>query len=175
MENNEFNELAEMLFGLAGNFGDTIDEYTVKMWLRCFEADGITVEQIREAAIKIMQNVEFPKMPTYAQFRKYILGSEKDNAHAQVDIILDILRRNGGTIEPKFEDPVTDHLMKTRWKWKQWASTVLEDEIKWWRKEFIEAYQSYAANSGKIEEVQKLTAPQKLRKLTNNIGNEAST
>lgn len=170
METSEFNELAEIMFGLAGNFGDTIDEYTVKMWLRCFEADGVTIDQIRKAAIKIMQNAEFPKMPTYGQFRKYIFGSERDNAQVQADVVLVALQQNGSRVKPKFLDPVTDHLMSTRWKWSQWASTVLEDEIKWWRKEFVEAYQSYANNPEKIENIKKLTASSGVTNLISAVG-----
>ncbi|MBS3777490.1 MAG: hypothetical protein KGY70_20005 [Bacteroidales bacterium] len=172
MNKEERKELAEILYGLAGNFGDSVDDQTAKIWARGFEFEGITMDQIKAAAMRILKTRTISKMPTFAEFLEAINGSKKDNAQAQADIVFETLRRNGATSEPIFEDPVTNHLMSTRWKWKNWASSVLEDEIKWWRKEFIEAYQSYAANPENVEQVQKLTAPQRLQKLISGIGDE---
>jgi len=38
--------------------------------------------------------------------------------------------------------------MTFRWKYQTWAATVAESELKWWRKEFLEAYQAHAENGG---------------------------
>lgn len=170
MEEHEFNELAEILFGLAGNFGDTIDEYTIKLWLRCFETEKITVDQIRKAAIQIMQNAEFPKMPTYAQFRKYIFGSPADKAQQQADLVIEFLRTNGRMATPIFSDPITGHLMRTRWPYRTWAAEVKESELVWWRKEFIEAYKSYAKNPDTVPANRQLEAGQQVKKLAEGIG-----
>jgi len=170
MNKQERQALAEILFGLAGNFGDTVDNNTVKIWARGFESEGISLDQIRYAALKILKTRTISKMPTFAEFLEAINGSNKDNAQAQADIVLETLQQRGSRINPKFLDPVTAHLMSTRWKWERWAPNVTEDEVKWWRKEFIEAYQAYAGRPEMVEEVQKLAAPERLKKLVSGIG-----
>jgi len=172
MNKEERKELAEILYGLAGNFGDSVDNHTAKIWARGFEAEGISLEQIRVAAMKILKTRTIAKMPTFAEFLEAINGSKKDNAQAQADVVLETLQQQGGRAKPEFSDPITQHLMSTRWKWERWAPNVREDEIKWWRKEFIEAYQSYAAHPENVEHVQRLTAPQRLQKLVSGIGSD---
>jgi hypothetical protein len=172
MNRDEREELGTILFGLAGNFNDTVDNYTVKIWARGFESEGITMDQVKTAAMKILKTRTISKMPTFAEFLEAIHGSKKDNAQVQVDIVLETLHRHGSRIRPKFTDPITQHLMLTRWKWERWGANVREDEIKWWRKEFVEAYQSYANNPENVEYVQRLTAPERLQKLVSGIGAE---
>ncbi len=142
----------------------------MKIWARGFESEGITLDQIRKAALKILKTRTISKMPTFAEFLEAISGSKKDKAQVQADIVLKMLRRNGSQAKPDFDDPVTVHLMSSRWQWERWARTVLEDEIKWWRKEFIEAYQSYTGRPEMINEVKRIAAPEQLRQLTETIG-----
>ena len=172
MNKEERKEFAEILYGLAGNFGDTVDDHTAKIWARGFESEGISLDQIRQAAMKILKTRTIAKMPTFAEFLQAIQGSSKDNAHAQADIVLEVLQQQGSRINPEFSDPVTAHLMSTRWRWERWAPYVKEDEIKWWRKEFIEAYQAYAGRPEMVEHVKKVAAPQRLKRLASGIGNE---
>lgn len=170
MNKQQTAELSEILYGLAGNFGDQIDKPTVKMWIKAFDADGVTLEQIRKAAGQILRTRRISKMPTYAEFIGQIYGDSKDRAQAQADVVLDFLRRNGARTDPEFEDPVTAFLMSARWKYREWAAGLKESEVVWWRKEFIEAYQSYAKKPEMISTARQLGAGEKVKQLAAEIG-----
>lgn len=170
MNEDEKNQLASILFGLAGNFGDTVDKYTINIWCKAFRDDGVSIDQIRKAAGQILRKRKISKMPTYAEFIEYIHGDSKDKAQRQADTVLDFLRRNGAKGEPKFDDPVTAYLMSVRWQYQQWASSLKESEVVWWRKEFIEAYQSYAKNPEAIPTDRQLEGSEKVKQLAAGIG-----
>ena len=42
------------------------------------------------------------------------------------------LHRYGKGVAPEFEDPITRHLMSTRWKYGSWAAYVVEADLRWW-------------------------------------------
>lgn len=46
---------------------------------------------------------------------------------------------------PEFDDPITRHLMSTRWRYCSWAASVVEDDLKWWFRDFVRAYQAHAS------------------------------
>lgn len=171
MTDKQFREdMAKTLLGLAGNFGDTFDAYTLDMWRKMFKRDGISLEQIDAAAIKIMRSRKISKMPTYAEFLEYIHGSSADKAQQQADVVIDFLRTNGRMSKPDFKDSITAHLMRTRWPYQTWAAEVKESELVWWRKEFIEAYKSYAKNPDTVPASRQLEAGQRVKGLAENIG-----
>ena len=88
-------------------------------------------------------------MPMVSEFVSAIksqstpLLSRQSNAEIQVDIVLKKLRCYGRDAHVDFKDPITFALMTTRWRYNSWAGEVMEHDLKWWRKEFIEAYQAY--------------------------------
>ena len=171
MTDKQFREnMVKTLLGLAGNFGDTFDAYTLDMWRKMFKRDGISLEQIDAAAIKIMRSRKISKMPTYAEFLEYIQGSPADKAQQQADMVIDVLRTKGRMVDPIFPDTITAHLMRTRWPYKTWAAEVKESELVWWRKEFIEAYKSYSKNPDTIPANRQLEAGQKVKRLAEGIG-----
>jgi hypothetical protein len=170
MTGEDRNQLASILFGLAGNFGDTIDKHTINIWCKAFAEDGINIDQIRKAAGRILRTRKISKMPTYAEFIEHIHGDAKDKAQRQSDIVLDFLRKNGARAEPEFDDPVTAYLMQNRWPYKSWAASLKEAEVVWWRKEFIEAYQSYAKRPDAIPADRQIEAGEKVKQLACGIG-----
>jgi len=62
-------------------------------------------------------------------------------------------------------DDIAIHLMTKRWPYKAWASEVLESELKWWVKEFSEAYRAYTETEAPIQ----IEAPRKVKELTENM------
>lgn len=171
--NRKFREeLANILLGLAGNFGDTFDAPTLEMWHKMVKTDGFSLEQVRQAAVEIMRTRTIAKMPTYAEFVEYIQGSAKDQAAVQADIVIEMLDRVGATRQPEFSDPITAHLMSKLWKWKRWASKVKEDELKWWRRDFIEAYHTYSRIG--IEKSPQIEAGADVKRLSAGIGQEST-
>jgi len=111
-------------------------------------------------------NKFFPKPADLIEFlREKEKAVEKNKAIQEADNILKHLKYNGASKIPVFNDPVTKYLMKTRWRWYQWASTVLDSELKWWHKEFVAAYNSYDAT-----QIKQIGTPiKKVSKLIENI------
>ena len=67
---------------------------------------------------------------------------EANKALLEADKILTHLKYYGATEYPDMADPVTKHLMTGRWNYKRWASSVLENELVWWKKEFMASYEA---------------------------------
>jgi len=95
-----------------------------------------------------------------------IKGVGGDKAILEADKILSHLKFYGATKYPKYTDPVTKHLMETRWPYKTWAINLLSKERTWWKKEFILSYKSFQASGDKP---QQLTS-KKVLKLIEKIG-----
>ena len=161
-------EFAEVVFGLAANFGVKIPDGLLEIWHDTFKADGISLEQIRFAAGKIIRSKKdgYGRMPTYAEFIEIIQGGNKeDKALVIANEIIVHLRTYGSRVCPKL-DSIAKHLMIKRWPYPEWSSMVLEDELKWWTKEFCEAYNAYSARDVPL----KIEASQDVKKLVNSIG-----
>lgn len=67
----------------------------------------------------------------------------KDRAEIEAGKVLDHLHRYGKGGIPEFGDPITRHLMTTRWRYGSWAAYVIESDLKWWHKDFVRAYQAH--------------------------------
>lgn len=135
-----------IVIGLAANFGAQIPEGLLQLWLNTFTEDGISLEQIKIAAGKIIRSKKdgYGRMPTYAEFFEIIKGSDDDKALVTANEIIKHLHEHGSRVFPNLSDPIAKQLMTKRWPYYDWASQVLESELKWWVKDFCEAYHSYS-------------------------------
>ena len=100
------------------------------------------LNEIKEACSKHIEGCNwFPKI---AELNEILPAQHvpqiESVANVQAAHILDMIRRNGSRYEPKWEDPITDGLMHTRWKWSSLCGTSTEDNEKWFVKEFVDAY-----------------------------------
>ena len=108
----------------------------------------------------------FPKISEIINFIKEEQPQIKDLAEIQATEVLKQMQECGYCNTPKFTDPVTIELMKHRFNFVSLCKTMKESEIKWFVKEFIQAYQAFNRNRENllIEEM-----PSKLKKITNNL------
>ena len=97
---------------------------------------------------------------------KQIQQDKEDKALLIANNIISHLKTHGSRVFPKLDDLVAKHLMTKRWPYYEWAAAVIESELKWWTKEFCEAYRSYAALDVPME----IMAPEAVRKLVSSIG-----
>lgn len=143
----DYEKFSKVIFALAGNFGATIEPATLDIWYDILVADGVTYQQLQQAAQKIIRSKKdgYGRLPTYAELLEAIRGQQpqvEDVALVEANKILNHLRINGARAYPCLDDPVTRLLMTTRWEYYRWASQVAESELKWWVKEFCEAYRA---------------------------------
>ena len=159
-------EFTKIIIGLAANFGVKIPEGLIELWQNAFREDGISLEQIRYAAGKILRKPanRYGRMPTYDEFIEIIQGGNKeDKALVIANEIIAHLKMRGSRVFPKLDDEIAKYLMTKRWPYYEWAAAVIESELKWWVKEFCEAYSSYSA----LETPMEIAAPEAVKKLMN--------
>lgn len=133
--------------------------------------EPFTDDQCQKVFNSIVLSLKFFPMPV--DIIEAILGSPKqieqnkeDKALVIANNIISHLKTHGSRVFPKLDDPTAKHLMTKRWPYYEWAAAVIESELKWWVKEFCEAYKSYTA----LEEPMKIAAPENVKKLINSIG-----
>ena len=170
-------DFAQIIMGLAANFGAKVPAGLTELWENAFREDGISLDQIRNAAGQILRSRtdSYGRMPTYAEFIEKIQGKQEDKAQIAANEIITHLKKHGANTPLKLNDQIAIHLMSTRWEYKQWASSVLEKELTWWVKDFCEAYRAYSKSSG----FDTIGAPETkgqiqegVKKLTEGIANE---
>jgi len=127
-----------------------------------------TIEQVEAGVKKLLLKWAYNTRPTIYHLVKAIDPTPqiKAKAHVQADLILEHVKKYGAKEWPLLDDPITRHLMTTRWPYFTWASNITESESKWWHKEFVEAYEVYSES----ETIPQIEAPEKLKQLTGSIG-----
>lgn len=135
-----YTEVAKAIMALAINAGVKIPDGLIEIWHEAFIQDGYTIEQIKTAASRMIRTKKdfYGRMPTYAELMEAPQNRIADNAEIQATLVISQI----GNDYPIFTDPITKHLMSTRWNWNRWPKEVLESELKWFIKEFKEAYLS---------------------------------
>ena len=126
-------------------------------------SDVLTAAYYRAMATQSMAEIEhaitraitecrfFPKP---VELLELINAKPEDHALVIANEIVSHLKRYGSGVYPNLDQhPIAKRLMETRWPYRRWASEVLESELKWWVKEFCEAYASYSAVGDKLPEI----------------------
>ena len=161
MEKKDWKEFLSVMARLAGEYGAAIDDDNIK--LKFTALSSITIQTIKEACTWIIKNRQrpyFPAMPTTSDILDAVKKvSEKDgSAEIELDMILNHLHFFGSTRSlPKELHPKSRYLMTYRWPYKSWASTVLEDDIKWFKRDFKKEFKELI-----LDDTKKLTENLKL-------------
>jgi len=143
-------KFATVMWGVAEDFGGKLSKDGLRMRFQALQE--YSIEEITQAGTWLLKNREkaFPAVPTTKEFIDVIESkgvpqiSAKSRAELQADEVIATLMSKGRKASGGFEDPITSHLMSRRWPYHKWAPTVLEDEVKWWKKDFVEAYMAHA-------------------------------
>jgi hypothetical protein len=144
MENSDKNKFASVMYGLAGNFGGKLSKDDLK--LRFTALIEYSIKDISLAGTWLLKNrvATYPPVPTTKEIIDAISKTKgklenKEVAEIEADKILRLLKQWGRECGTRFKDPVTDYLMVYRWNF-QYLGGLSEKDLKWWRKDFIEAY-----------------------------------
>ena len=150
MQDNDKTRFAEIMLGLAENFSAALTKAGLSM--RFDALREFTIDQISAAANKILKNRTMMGMPTVAEFIVAINGGRENSENAaslQVNAVMQQIRQIGSYGQPVFDDPITKKLMSSRWSWRSVCS-MTEVELKWWAKEFSDAYQAFQKNENQL-------------------------
>ena len=149
MIESDFEKFGVIMFRLAEEFNAKVSTDALKTKFENLK--DYEIEKVAGACSWIIQNreVTYPPMPRIKEiidaikkiYEKELPG--RDVAEAQADLVLRTLREIGGYRGPDFKDPITKNLMSCRWPWSEFASTLMNEDIKFWRIRFVDAYISY--------------------------------
>ena len=178
MEKQDLKRFTEIMMAIAENYpGTTFTSNGLK--LRFEALRDFSIDQVSEAAVKLIRTHRYNSMPTTADIIDTIEGapgriSAKDRAEIEAGKIIDHLYRHGKGTIPEFEDPITRHLMTTRWRYGPWAAYVVEDDLKWWSRDFVRAYRAHVAGVGVMDSLPDLPGLKQLAGQIGNLGKEAT-
>jgi hypothetical protein len=147
MIKSDMEKFRAIIKALAFNAGiNSVDQATLRFYAEALKE--FDIEQVDKAAKIVLREWEYPRIPPVATLIKAIeksAGAISDNSKAEIecDKIISHLKYYGAGTSPAMDDPITAHLMNRRWPYATWAKSILESEIVWWRKEFLEAYAAY--------------------------------
>jgi len=152
--------------GMCEVFDKTYSENILNIYYTVLEKHDI--EKVIKAIDNCITQLKF--FPKPAELIEMIENKPKTENKAlfEANKIIEHLNIYGKTKLPEILDPITKHLMTSRWKYKKWAAEIIESEIKWWVKEFCAAYVAYQDIG--IELLLTDETSHNVKKLTENIG-----
>ncbi len=134
--------ITKIVFMMAEAFRDTASDALIDAWVAVLRHARVTIDEAQQAAVEVMSTRQYNKLPPPGVFLEILRPqvSHKALGESQADIVLEAIRGLGPMGGVKFEDPITDKLMATRWPWRSFSMELLSEQVKWWRKEFVAAY-----------------------------------
>ena len=142
METKDKKEFMRLLWLFANDAGVKVskEQLSVK-----FEAlKKYTIEQVAAATDKLLHHRKrnWPAIPSTSEFVEFIEENPvKTQAQLQCDIVLKYFNYYGRDCEHKFKNSTTKYLMENRFSFYYIDQASVKDpNLKWWRKDFIEAF-----------------------------------
>lgn len=165
----DHKEFVGIMKTLAINAGVSLEKEVLDLYYTAFKG-VFSSEEFKEAAVKVLRTWTYNRMPPIAEILKHTKEKApqiESVALVQANYIITHLQQHGSTKWPELKDPITKYLMTRRWRYSDWAASVLDSEIKWWVKEFVTSYQAHneAYDAVQIEDV-----PDRIKPLIENIG-----
>jgi len=164
MNDNDKKEFAEIMYALGENFNAQVTKPGLRIRFEALKQ--YSMEQVRAACVEVVRNRKFHGMPNVAEIVAAIGDRTEDRAVAQAHKVIECIRSYGAYDTPTFDDPVTNAVMTKRFRWQE-VCQLREDHLKWFIKDFSEAYRSYST-----EQTREMIEcdSQKLKQLVENIG-----
>lgn len=128
MKPSDKTRFAEILFGLAEITGSELSEPGLELFYRALE--HFTIEVIDEAAIAILQERKYTKLPMPADFIAKIEGELEDRSRLIAHDVLSKVRKIGRSENVEFDDPIVNSLIRAKWGgWKGLCVSLMSKEI----------------------------------------------
>jgi len=147
MKNNkeEKNHFAKIMWALAEDFGGKISNESLE--LRFTALKQFSIDEISKAGTWLLMNrvEKFPAVPTTKEIIDAvdkISGNldTKTKAGLECDKVFKNLKFFGRECPTVFKNKTTQYLMTSRWDFYK-LGMMTEDDLKWFRKDFIQAYE----------------------------------
>ena len=161
----ELQKFSMVMWGVAEDFGGKLSGNGLEM--RFGALKEYSIDQITQAGTWLLKNRQekFPAVPTTKEFIDAIRATQgelvdpKTKAATQHDTVMKYFKHNWTPYNGythTFKDLITEYLMQTQWSFRK-LGAMKEDELKWFRKNFVESYQDYAREEPAVKNL--LEAP----------------
>ncbi len=152
---------AMTMYGIAEDFGGALSDNNLHVRFEALKE--YSIDQITQAGTWLLKNrtEKFPAVPTTKEFIDAIRSAQGElvnpatKAAKQHDIVMKYFKHNWTPYNGythNFKDPITDYMMSNTWSFQMLGRMTL-DELKWFRKNFIDAYQDYSNEGSGIQAV----------------------
>ena len=144
MTESDFKRFSRALGTLAEVHDKKMSPTLIKTYFSALSK--LNIVQVEKAISRAITSTRF--FPKPVELIELAVGAEpqiEDKALVEAGYIIAHLQRHGAHVYPAIEDPITKYLMSRRWPYQKWASQILDAELKWWEKEFCDAYRAHSA------------------------------
>jgi hypothetical protein len=119
-------------------------EILIEIYYKIFE--NTPIEEIEKAFGYAVNNLQwFPKPVELRSFIQHGPGDIEDIAYTEADKVVNAVKRVGYYDSVTFDDPVTMAVIAQGWGgWMKLCETLRDDEVKWFRKDFVRIYKAYS-------------------------------
>ncbi len=143
MDDINKQEFLEHFTGLCEIFGKDASKVFISMYFEALKE--FTIEQVKESISKSITNNKF--FPKPVELIQNIKGTNEDIeniALIQADLTLKAIGRHGKYKSVSFKDKTTQAVISRSFGgWINLCQESMENEEKWFRKDFIKAYIAY--------------------------------
>lgn len=148
MDKQKHDFLKELLFVMSENFSDTVSSIAVRMYISILSE--YSIDEIKQAAVKIITTRKYNKMPPIGEFLEYIHGSTDDNAEVEAAKVLWAVQRVGPYRSVAFDNPVTQAVISSYGGWPAFVDEVdKESKKKWIRFDVAKIYKAFCGKGVK--------------------------
>ncbi len=147
MTDDDKQEFAELMTGLAENFSAKITKVGLKIRFRALEK--FTIREVANAAFAIMDSRKYTKMPTHAEFKEHIKGGSADDLGSiQATKVLRAIRSIGKEKSVVFDDATTMAVVAQGYGgWLKLCNEMTVNQEKWFVKDFQKLYKAFTVGN----------------------------
>lgn len=132
MNKKDLPRFTQIMMGMADNFRDTITKEGMSM--RFDMLKGFSIEQVERAAMQILRQRKYTKMPPIAEFFEAIEGSVKSHSLDSWGVVMTGLERGEEPVDLKVRE-----VIRRLGGWN-WLSQQSYEDLHWLEKRFIEHF-----------------------------------
>ncbi len=142
MDRHDVERFGNLMAALAENFHDQLSAIGIE--LRFMALAEFSIEEVERAAMGLLRDQKFKKMPTVADFIEYLQGSGQSVSEAAAQKAIYAVRTHGHRKTIVFDDPVLMSVIHQLGGWVKFCEDCgNEDQVVWMRKHVALIYDSH--------------------------------
>lgn len=141
VDDDVYEEIAELIFMLFDAFGRTRTESTVEAW--AIALSGLSIDQVRVGITRAMAECE--QLPAPVVVRRFATGSSDQEASKAWEIAVQAVSKVGYVKGVNFEDATINATIRGMGGWPAFCSSFERESEVWIRKRFNEVYASWVS------------------------------